>query len=76
MSLALRSLPGIRSNLALDAGHTSIVEGADHRVLVTPACPDYWGGTGMSVRRIPIAAVVATGLAESASAAPAADVPR
>lgn len=39
-----RALPGLRSNLALDADHTSVSDAGDHRVLVTPGCPDYWEG--------------------------------
>lgn len=44
MTVATRLLPGIRSNLALDADHTSIVERPDHLVLATPTCPNYWEG--------------------------------
>lgn len=39
-----RALPGLRSNLALDADHTSVIDAGDHRVLVTASCPDYWEG--------------------------------
>lgn len=39
-----RLLGGLRSGLALDAGHTDVHDHGDHRVLVTPECPDYWEG--------------------------------
>ncbi len=39
-----RQLGGLRSGLALDAGHTNVHDHGDHRLLVTPECPDYWEG--------------------------------
>jgi len=68
-----RQLGGLRSGLTLDVGHTDVLDHGDHRVLVTPGCPDYWEGNCLLLEEPPATAddrpaVWATALARWRSA--------